>query len=221
MPCLARDGILPWGRVGGGLDEAGARAHDLDADRRLATRIVNSDESAFEELVRQHHRQVGRIVGRFFRRPEVAEEVAQEVFVKAFIGMSGYRGEMPIEHWLSRIAVNACYDQLRKKQQRVELTVSDVTEDAAVFYERLQSPESSADYWERQDVRLYAEQLLSKLSPPERLVLTLMVLEEMSVAEVAGMTGWSVANVKIRAFRARSRLRKLLAQGDVSARDAD
>jgi RNA polymerase sigma-70 factor (ECF subfamily) len=65
-------------------------------------------------------------------------------------------------------------------------------------------------HWQREEARLDAEKVLAKVSPPDRLVLTLMVLEGMTVAEVAALTGWSVANVKIRAFRARNRIRKLM-----------
>jgi RNA polymerase sigma-70 factor (ECF subfamily) len=190
--------------------------HDLVDDRRLAERIVGGDDEAFEDLVRRHFAQISRITGRFFRRPEVAEDVVQEVFIKAFSSMGTYRAEMPLEHWLSRITVNACYDQLRRSKRRPETPVSEIAEDPAAFYERLRAPEDGATsaYWQREEARLCAEELLGMLAPAERLVLTLMVLEDLSAAEVAKVTGWSIANVKVRAFRARGRLRKLLAAGD-------
>lgn len=203
---------LPGWNVGGLLADAlEARPADTAADRELAARILRGEEGAFEELVNRSHRQLARISGRFFRRPEIIEEITQEVFVKAFIGMSGYRAEMPIEHWLSRIAVNVCYDQLRRKKSRPEIAISQIADEPAEFFDRLRLPEKG-EYWERQDVRMYAEQLLAKLSPEERVVLTLMTLEDLSVAEISKLTGWSAANVKIRAFRARRRLRKILGQ---------
>lgn len=190
--------------------------HDLVDDRRLAQRIVDGDDEAFEVLVRRHFGQVSRIASRFFRRPDVAEEIVQEVFVKAFTSMRTYRAEMPLEHWLSRITVNACYDQLRRSKRRPETLVSEIAEDAAEFYERLRGPDDGATsaYWQREEARLCAEELLGMLAPAERLVLTLMVLDDLSAAEVAKVTGWSIANVKVRAFRARARLRRLLAAGD-------
>lgn len=184
---------------------------DLSEDRRLADRIVQGVEGAFDELVGRCYQQIARISGRFFRRPDIVEEITQEVFVKAFIGMAGYRAEMPLEHWLSRIAVNACYDFLRRKRQRPETVVSQIVDEPGEFFERLRAPEES-EYWEKEDVRLYAEQLLARLSPEERVVLTLMVLEDLPVAEVSKLTGWSPANVKIRAFRARARLRKMVSR---------
>jgi RNA polymerase sigma-70 factor (ECF subfamily) len=173
----------------------------LEADRVLAQRILNSDEAAFEELVGAHFRQVSRIAGRFFRAPEAIEEVSQEVFVKAFTGMSGYRAEMPLEHWLSKIAVHSCYDRLRReKRERKVLQPLEIPPELL----------SSGAGWEKEEARLLAEQLLAQLPEGDRLVLTLLLLEEMSTSEIAKLTGWSIANVKIRAFRARMRMRKLL-----------
>ena len=199
-------------RSKGGPASAAGSESDLAADRRLAGRIVEGDEQAFEELVAIHYAQVARITGRFFRRPEIREELNQDVFVKAYTSMGTYRAEMPLAHWLSRVAVNACYDRLRHARRRPETPVSQLVDEPAEFFERLHAPRGTADgeFWAREDARLCAEQLVSLLAPPERLVLTLMVLEELSAAEVAELTGWSVTNVKVRAFRARGRLRKLL-----------
>lgn len=194
------------------------RAEILDADRLLAARILAGDGEAFEALLHRAHRHVSRIAGRFFRRPEVVEEVVQEVFVKAFVGMSGYRAIVPFEHWLARITVNACYDQLRRRRARPEVTLADVAEDQTEFFERLAAPAGDEGFWRREEARLTAERLLAALAPPERLVLTLMVLEELSVKDVAALTGWSETNVKVRAFRARGKLRALLAGGAIRTR---
>lgn len=199
-------------RLRGGFANARRADKDLDADRRLAERIVSGDEAAFEEFVAQHYGRVARIAGRFFRRGEIAEEIHQEVFVKAYTAMAGYRAEMPLEHWVSRIAVNACYDQLRRARRRPETPVSQLCDDSGDLFERLAAQSAAVDgFWRREDARLCAEQILDLLAPAERLVLTLMVLEDLTASEVAAVTGWSVANVKVRAFRARGRLRKLLA----------
>src|SRR5687768_3776653 len=90
----------------------GRDAHDVAADRVVAANVVSGDEGAFEALVSRYYARVARIAGRFFRQPDMIEEIAQDVFVKVYVNMAGYRGEMPLEHWISRVAVNACYDQL-------------------------------------------------------------------------------------------------------------
>lgn len=200
----------------GGAVAEDERTERLAGDRALARRICGGDDAAFEAFVREHFARVSRIAGRFFRHPDVVEEIGQEVFVKAFLAMASYRAEMPLEHWVSRIAVNACYDQLRRKQRRPETAVSQLADDPAEFYARLRAPASSAEgtFWQREEARVCAEEMLAMLAPPERLVLTLMILEDLSVAEVAAVTGWSAANVKVRAFRARGRLRKLLGRAE-------
>jgi len=184
----------------------------LASDRLLASRVVSGDDEAFGEVIRANQHQVVQIAGRFFRRADVIEDIAQEVFVKAYGAMAGYRGEVPLGHWLSRITVNACYDQLRRQRTRPEIAFSQLGSDP---HERegtgvpFEGNDASV-HWQREEARLDAEKVLAKVSPPDRLVLTLMVLEGMTVAEVAALTGWSVANVKIRAFRARNRIRKLM-----------
>ena len=199
-------------RPGGGsaVDEL---THHLAHDRQAATRILAGDEDAFEEFVRAHHGRVARIAGRFFRRADTIEEIVQEVFVKAYSGMPGYRGEVPLGHWLARITVNACYDQLRRQRARPEVGFSQLGGDPEAFVASYVSPdgEGSAAHLAREEARRTAEQILARLPAADRLVLTLTVLEGMAVAEVADLTGWSVANVKVRAFRARNRMRRLVA----------
>lgn len=136
--------------------------------------------------------------------------------MKAFSGMKGYRAEMPLQHWLSRIAMNTCYDHLRRIKREKQIFQPALP--AGVMLENF-SALDDAGAWRKEESRLFAEQILSRLPAADRLVLTLMVLEEMSSAEVAKATGWSIANVKIRAFRARSRIRKLLGQANAEMKE--
>jgi RNA polymerase sigma-70 factor (ECF subfamily) len=182
-------------------------------DRELASRIRDGDDAAFAALVDRFYPRVVGIAGRFFRRRDVLEDIAQEVFMKVYVGFASYRAEVPLQHWLSRIAVNACYDQLRRQRVRPETAVSQLTDDPQWFLADLADTAAASvpPLWEQEEAREAAENLLGLLSPADRLVLTLQVLEERSVAEIAALTGWTRANVKIRAFRARKRLRRLLA----------
>jgi len=187
-------------------------ADHLAGDRFLASRIVAGDSEAFGELVHANHTLVVRIAGRFFRRPDAIEDVAQEVFVKAYGAMARYKAEVPIGHWLSRIAVNACYDRLRRQRARPEIAFSQLGNevDGADPVELAAKGQDAASFWRREEARIDAERMLSRVPAADRTVLTLLVLEGLTVAEVAALTGWSAANVKIRAFRARNRIRKLL-----------
>jgi RNA polymerase sigma-70 factor, ECF subfamily len=178
--------------------ESGGRS--LEDDVRLVRRIRDGDQAAFEELVGRAWPRVARIAGRFFRQADAIDDIAQEVFVKAYVGLGSWEARVPLEHWLTRIAVNACYDELRRRKR----TTGHEGRAPA------QEPSGDPHLWEREETRLWAGQVLAQLPAAERLVLTLTVLEDLSVAEVAEMTGWSKVNVKVRAFRARRRLKKLL-----------
>ncbi len=210
---VQRDGVAVGAWAGSGQPVADDAKDHLADDRRTASRVLAGDEDAFAELVRAHHGRVVRIAGRFFRRADAIEEIAQEVFVKAYSGMAGYRGEVPLAHWLSRITVNACYDQLRRQRARPEVGFSQLGGDPEAFIASYVGPDSDGGMarWEREEARLAAEQVLARLPAADRLVLTLTVLEGLATAEVAALTGWSNANVKVRAFRARNRLRALVA----------
>lgn len=191
---------------------AAAEAAGDQDDRRLVRRVLDGDREAFTLLVDRHQRHVAGMAGRFFRRREVIEDVSQEVFLKAFQALATYRGEVPLRHWLSRIATNACYDRLRAQRRSPEIAVAELTDSPPDFWERLAAPETADDetFWRREDARLTAEALLARVPPADRLVLTLLVLQELPIAEVARLTGWSRVNVKVRALRARRRLRQLI-----------
>jgi RNA polymerase sigma-70 factor, ECF subfamily len=211
------DPALP---AGGGWAVADDTADLLRDDRRLVARVLAGDDAAFEELVRTHHGRIVRVAGRFFRRADVVEEIEQEVFVKAYVGLARYRGEVPLAHWLARITVNACYDQLRRQRARPEVAFSQLGDGRAedVILGIAREGGDGAAFWRREEARLAAEQVLDRLPAADRLVLTLTVLEGLSVAEAAALTGWSVANVKVRAFRARNRLRRLVGLGGTGGR---
>ncbi len=192
----------------------GPAAEDAPADRRLARAVAEGDQAAFALFVERHHALAVRLTGRFFALRMEVEEVVQDVFVKAFFAMGSYRGETPLSHWLSRIVVNACYDRLRALRRKKEEAVSQLGEGEARRWDQSVDPrggDPEENCRHREEAR-FAREALARLSPPERLVLTLLVLEEKSVKEVAALTGWSVANVKIRAFRARRKLRPWLAE---------
>ena len=169
------------------------------------------DERAFEEILRRYSPRVFAIAGKFFRQRAHVEDAAQEVFLKAYTQLSRYEGRGSLEGWLSRIATNQCINMLRSAKRRRESTVSELTDHegdwlenqlAGASIERHQSSErglAAADL---------AEKVLSALPPDDRLVLMSIDGEQLPVKDVAEMTGWSEAKVKVRAFRARRRMRQ-------------
>ena len=181
------------------------------ADAELAARARAGDEPAFEELFRRHRRRVALIASRFFRQREQVEEVVQESFTKAFFALAEFANgrDASFAAWLARIAFNTSYDELRRQKRRPESALEELTEeDAATLAVRLRGSDSDA---EGQAVsRDLAAKLLARLSPEDRLVLVMLDVEGLSVAEIAGVLGWTGSKVKVRAHRARAHLRRVL-----------
>ena len=139
------------------------------------------------------------------------EDIAQEVWLKAFEKLSSFRGEAPFEHWLMRMTVRTCYDFLRGHQRNRESSFSELSEPENDWLEKFAAaPESASENADA--AKLLVERILEKLSPQARLVITLLEIEDRSVKEIAELTGWSVPLVKVRAFRARAEMRKILSK---------
>ncbi len=171
-------------------------------DERLVAMARDGNDAAFEELIRRHKRRILGMAARFARDDLELEEIAQEAFVKAYENLVRFRGDAPFAHWLARIASNTCYDFLRKRKRRqAELPVE-------LFEHALGAPEETARP-DAEDLAALAR-AMEKLKPEERLVLTLMELEEKSVKETAYIMGISEGNVKVRAHRARKALKQLM-----------
>jgi len=180
------------------------------ADAELAARAREGDEAAFEELFRRHRRRVALIASRFFRERHEIEEVVQESFAKAFFALGEFtnRRDASFAAWLARISFNACYDELRRQKRRPEGALSELTEEEAVGLRgRLRGGGDAESEAVSRDL---AAKLLARLSPEDRLVLVMLDVEGLSVAEIAGLNGWTVSKVKVRAHRARAHLRRVL-----------
>ena len=175
-------------------------------------RVRGHDEDAARELFGHLYPLVARLVRSHLPRRTSEEDLIQTVFLKVFTNLGRYEGVVPLEHWVSRIAINTCLNQLAAEKVRPELRWADLSEEQARAIETAASdtPEQTVatDYASRELV----EQLLARLEPAERLLLTMLHLEGRSVAEVGAATGWNGPVIKVRAFRARRKLRKHLAQ---------
>jgi RNA polymerase sigma factor (sigma-70 family) len=180
---------------------------DDEHARALAGRARGGDDNAARELIRQLYPLVAKIVRGYRPRRTAEEDLAQMIFVKVFQNLAQYSGKVPISHWVSRIAVNTCRNQLMTEKARPELRHADLSEEQAATLENLAADDALSP-----DRKLVArdlvEKLLAMLKPVERLVIDMLYLQERSVAEVQKLTGWTAATIKIRAFRARQKLRK-------------
>jgi RNA polymerase sigma-70 factor (ECF subfamily) len=201
------------GPAGGASARTQSTAEPPDAE--LVARAGAGDEEAFERLFNRHRRRVSLIAGRFFRQPEQIEEIVQESFTKAFFALGDFTNaqESSFAAWLARIAFNTCYDELRRMKRRPESSLSNISDaETAWLQEHMRAEGAGTDVEATAVSRDLADKLLARLSAEDRLVLVMLDAEEMSVADIARLTKWSSSKVKVRAHRARARLRRVLSK---------
>lgn len=186
-----------------------ADAFDLPACLAL---VRGGDQSAAHDLVEFLYPQVIRIVRSRLPRRVSEEDLAQDIFLKMFSRLEQYRGDMPFTHWVSRISVTTCIDQLRKQKRRPELRYADLSEDEAEMLDVVTKDESATHQGEALAAKELLEKLMDQLKPEDRMVVQMIDLEQKSLAEVAAETGWNTTLVKVRAFRARRKMRTFLEQ---------
>ena len=180
-------------------------------EAELISAVLKGDPASFEPLVQKYSPRVFATARRYARRESEIEDIAQEVWLKAFDKLKSFRGEAPFEHWLMRMTVRTCYDFLRGHQRNRESSFSELSEPENDWLERfVTAPETATDNADA--AKLLVGRVMEKLSPSARLVITLLEIEDRSVKEIAQLTGWSVPLVKVRAFRARGEMRKIVAK---------
>ena len=183
-----------------------------ESDGEVIGRILGGDVDAFECLMDRYGEHVARIAGRRVPWGD-AEEVAQDIFIRAYMSLSSYAGKGDFKWWLSKIAERACHDYWRERYKRREQPVSALSEDQAKWLARATSEQSArahADGSASREARELLAWALDRLSSEDRVVLELVSIEERPVAEAAELLGWSVVNVKVRAYRSRKKLRAIL-----------
>jgi RNA polymerase sigma-70 factor (ECF subfamily) len=183
-------------------------------DAQVIREILEGDVNAFATLLERYEGYVCRIVTKHVPRDRI-EEVAHETFVRAYRSLKTFKAKTPFQHWLSRIAVRCCYDFWRQHYRNRETTLGSVPEGGQRCIQSLlddRSAESFAEHARSHEPLRLLRWAMDRLSAEDRVVLTLIHLEEHTVAEAADLLGWSVPSVKTRAFRARRKLRKALSR---------
>lgn len=178
-------------------------SHDADDDLPWVRRAQAGDLEAFDTLVARHQSAMSALLFRFTPNRADLEDLVQETFVRAWRALAGWRAEKPFLHWLKRIAVRVGLDYCRRHRRSPFSRLADGGGDP---FEGMAASEPASQLCASGEVQA----LLGALPPDDRALLTLLYLNEMPLAEVAGHFGWSRANAKIRAFRARHRLKTLL-----------
>ena len=191
------------------------------ADAEIVHQVVSGDVNAFERLLKRYQAHVVRIVKRHILYNKV-EEVAQDVFVRAYKSLPNFKRDDSFKQWLSTITIRTCYDFWRKQYRYREIPVSSLSEKHQVWLDEATATRSTQSFDEKdlqREAREILDWALDRLSPENRMVLELVYLEGYSVKETANLLGWSAAKVKVRSFRSRKKLHKLIKEMSLTQKD--
>lgn len=177
------------------------------SDEMLVRSVLAGDETSFELLFDRYRRPIARVVGRFFREQADIEEFVQQAFTKAYFSLKDFRGDSPFKGWITRIAVNVCYDEFRRRQRKGESLFAEMSSEETDYIETvIDRRQKSADS------SVIAAQLVEKvmagLDAEDRVAMTLVYSEEYSLDEAAAAIGITTSNLKSRLFRCRNHLKK-------------
>jgi RNA polymerase sigma-70 factor (ECF subfamily) len=186
-------------------------ADDLDV-AALVARALRDDDQAARDLVQHLYPLVAKLVRSHRPQRAAEEDLCQMIFIKIFQKLAQFSGTVPLEHWVSRIAINTCLNQIAAEKARPELRRADLSEEQAAVVDNLASSSEELGPDRQLASRDLVLHLLDALKPAERLVIDLLYLQQKSVEEIRKVTGWSRALVKVRAFRARQKLKEQLAR---------
>jgi len=175
-------------------------------------RVREQDDSAARTLVKHLWPLVIKIVRSHLPRRTGEEDLAQDIFVKIFTRLDQYEARKPFEHWVSRVAVTTCLDALRAEKRRPEWRMADLGEQEAEWLEYVTGDTTDEAPVDGLAAREVLTKLLQMLSADDRMVISLLDLELKSVAEIAELTGWGTSKVKVKAFRARKKLKAFAEQ---------
>ncbi|HWY50611.1 MAG TPA: RNA polymerase sigma factor [Chthoniobacterales bacterium] len=182
---------------------------DSDADALVQAALRHDDEAA-RELLRRLYPLVAKMVRSHRPRRTSEEDLCQMIFIKIFQKLSQFSGKVPIEHWVSRIAVNTCLSQIEAEKVRPEVRHADLSEEEQAVVENLATSSDELAPDRQLASRQLVEHLLQMLKPVERLIIDLLYLQGRSVEEIHKITGLGTAAIKVRAFRARQKMKNQL-----------
>ena len=183
-----------------------------EIDLRDIAVALDGGQDAYGRLVKRHQNAVSKWMWRFTRDRVILEELVQEVFTEAWIGLSRFKGDSTFKTWLFTIATRVGYRYWKKKAKDAAINTGAADRLLIDNGKKAFTPSEAAE-------ALFG--LFSRLAPRDRLVLTLMYFEEMDTKEIARMTGWTRSMVKVQAYRARNKLRKLLERAGYRRKDDD
>ena len=181
----------------------------IDVDGCLR-RWKEGDEAAAEELIQHLFPIISKIVRTHLPRRDDEKDLVQEILMKTFSKLHQFKGDAPITHWVSRLALTTCLDRLRAQKIRPEIRQADLTPEESDVFDAAWLTGSTPDAGAAIAARDLVDKILSSLSPEDRSLILMVDLEGRSLQEIADATGWSISKVKMRLFRVRPHLRQMI-----------
>jgi len=171
-------------------------------------RVQRGDREAFGLLIERHRHRIFSIIYRLVRRRDDVEDIAQEIFVKAFQAISNFHFESSFATWIARVAVNHCYDYLRRQRSSRVHYFWEMSEESRRQLETRaeRQTEGALNAEDQTAVKDFADKLLARAPSDDRVVLVLKEIEDLSVEEIAEILELNESTVKVRLHRARKRM---------------
>lgn len=181
---------------------------DVSPEAEWIKRCQSGDREAFGHLVERHRRRVFSLVYHILHRHDELEDVVQEIFVKGYLAIRSYNFQSAFGTWLSRIAVNHCYDYLRRQRASRVSYYWQMSEQAQQELEANAEPASlkKLDAEQQAALKDLVNKLLVRAPADDRVILALKELEGLSVEEISEILKIKTSNVKVRLHRARKRM---------------
>ena len=181
----------------------------LDVDGCIR-RWNRGDEAAAQELIEHLYPVISKIVRTHLPRRDDEKDLIQEILMKTFTKLHQFKGDAPLTHWVSRLALTTCLDRLRAQKIRPEVRSADLTAAESEAFDAAWLTGSSPDASGAIAARDVVDKVLASLSPEDRSLILMVDLEGRSLQEISEATGWSISKIKMRLFRIRPQLRQMI-----------
>ncbi len=174
-------------------------------EHELLAQIISGQTEKYTVLVKRYERLVFTLALRMLKNREEAEEVAQDVFVKAYKSLTTFKGNSKFSSWLYRITYNACLDALSRKHRQPTFGKIEKIADTD-----MNLGETVIDVMEKSAQQALLKSCIAELDADEAFLITIYYYEEQAISDIAKITALTESNVKIKLYRGRKKLAKLL-----------
>jgi RNA polymerase sigma-70 factor (ECF subfamily) len=183
-----------------------------DDDRKLVGKCQEGDPLAFEELVRKYQQTLFNLAYHYIGYRSEVEDVAQKIFTKVYFSLPKFDLRRPFFPWLYRIAINQCYDELRRIRRQKTQTFSELNLEETSSIEKLmnQNDIRPAPEEERQELQGLLRKMMSQLPDQQRMAVVLRDLESIPYSQIAEILKCTEQAARLKVFRARARLKTLM-----------